>query len=39
MRPEDFEGCEPVLRLEEYFVGHTRAVGMFHDRFGVLRRQ
>jgi len=27
------------LRLEEYFFGHTRAWGMFLDRFGKVRRQ
>ena len=39
MRPEDFAGRQPQLELERYFVGKTRAFGMFHDRFGRLRRQ
>lgn len=39
MKPRDFKGRHPVLRLEEYFAGRTHAVGMFHDRFGQLRRQ
>ncbi len=29
----------PDLRLEEYFAGETGAIGLFHDRFGRLRRQ
>ena len=29
----------PALRLEEYFAGETGAIGLFHDRFGRLRRQ
>ncbi len=29
----------PALRLEEYFAGETGAIGLFHDRFGKLRRQ
>ena len=29
----------PVLRLEDYFAGHTRAWGVFQDRFGTLKRQ
>ena len=27
------------LRLEEYFAGETGAIGLFHDRWGRLRRQ
>lgn len=29
----------PLLRLEAYFAGRTRAWGVFQDRFGKLRRQ
>lgn len=39
MRPEDLAGRGPRLELERYFVGTTRAFGLFHDRFGKLRRQ
>lgn len=39
MKPEDFAGTEPRLTLEEYFLGHTRAWGLFEDRFGDLRAQ
>lgn len=39
MKPEDFEGREPKLVLENYFAGQTKAWGLFHDRFGKLRRQ
>jgi hypothetical protein len=39
MKPEDFAGKEPKLVLEEYFAGHTKAHGIFEDRFGTLRRQ
>ncbi len=39
MKPEDFKGQEPRFVLEDYFAGKTKAWGMFHDRFGKLRRQ
>lgn len=39
MKPEDFAGREPELILEDYFDGRSKAWGMFHDRFGRLRRQ
>ena len=29
----------PAMRLEEYFLGTTNAIGIFQDRFGKLRRQ
>ncbi|MEJ1994024.1 MAG: DUF3833 domain-containing protein [Limibacillus sp.] len=38
MKPEDFAGREPKLVLEEYFLGKTKAWGIFEDRFGTLRR-
>jgi len=39
MKLEDFEGREPRLVLEDFFEGKTKAWGMFHDRFGNLRRE
>lgn len=39
MKIEDFAGKEPELRPEQYFLGEARGWGMFHDRFGNLRRQ
>lgn len=39
MKPQNFAGRQPELRLEDYFAGRTLAWGMFHDRFGGLRRQ
>lgn len=39
MKPEDFKGREPKLALEDYFLGKTKAWGLFHDRFGNLQRQ
>jgi len=38
MQLEDFSSQQPELRLEEYFVGETRAWGIFEDRFGNLKR-
>lgn len=39
MKPTDFKESMPVLAIEEYFAGETRAWGLFEDRFGTLRRQ
>ncbi|MEM8916558.1 MAG: DUF3833 family protein, partial [Pseudomonadota bacterium] len=39
MKPEAFAGREPKLVLEDYFVGQSRAWGIFEDRFGNLRSQ
>lgn len=39
MKPTDFSNADPVLRIEEYFAGQTKAWGIFEDRFGGLRRQ
>ena len=39
MKPEDFAGKEPRLVLEDYFLGRSKAWGIFQDRFGNLRRQ
>jgi len=38
MKPEDFAGSEPKLTVEEYFIGKSRAWGIFQDRFGTLKR-
>lgn len=39
MEPADFANDGPRLVLEDYFTGHTRAWGLFEDRFGKVRRQ
>ena len=39
MKTEKFTGQQPRFVLEEYFDGSTKAWGMFHDRFGNLKRQ
>lgn len=39
MKPADFAAGRPVLTLEDYFAGHTKAWGLFEDRFGRVRRQ
>jgi hypothetical protein len=39
MKPIDFKDNEPKLTLERYFLGTTRAWGLFEDRFGTVRRQ
>ena len=39
MKPDDFANNNPKLVLEEYFVGKTRAWGIFEDRFGKVKRQ
>ena len=39
MKTEKFTGQQPRFVLEEYFNGSTKAWGMFHDRFGNLKRQ
>ena len=36
---DKFEATSPRLVLEEYFLGKTRAWGIFEDRFGKVRRQ
>ena len=33
-----FNNTKPELKLEEYFNGKTEAWGLFHDRFGNLKR-
>ena len=39
MKIEDFDNTQPLLVLEDYFEGETRAWGMFEDRFGRIQRQ
>jgi hypothetical protein len=39
MTPDDFKNNAPRFDLFEYFPGHTRAWGLFEDRFGKVRRQ
>jgi len=39
MKLEDFEGEPLTFRLEEYFLGPTKAWGWFEDRFGKVRRR
>ena len=36
---EEFAGTQPKLVLEDYFNGQVRGWGMFHDRFGRVKRQ
>ncbi|MFN4024079.1 MAG: DUF3833 domain-containing protein [Hyphomonas sp.] len=36
---ERFESAPRQLVLEDYFLGETRAYGLFEDRFGKVRRQ
>ena len=38
MNIEKFKGSQPTFFLEDYFEGKTEAWGMFHDRFGNLKR-
>ena len=38
MNIEKFKGSQPTLTLEDYFEAKTEAWGMFHDRFGNLKR-
>ena len=38
MKIDKFKDSEPKFSLEDYFNGKTEAWGMFHDRFGNLKR-
>ena len=38
MNVKNFENEKPRFVLEDYFDGKTKAWGMFHDRFGNLKR-
>lgn len=35
----DFKDQTPKFQLEDYFLGQTKATGIFEDRFGRLRRE
>ena len=39
MKIEDFKGTTPELKIEEYFLGKSKAWGIFEDRFGNLKRE
>ncbi len=39
MKIEDYAGTEPEFRLRDYFLGETRAWGVFEDRGGTVKRQ
>ncbi len=39
MKPEDFQGTEPVIKIEEYFVGQVKAWGLLQNRNGKVTRQ
>lgn len=39
MNLQDFKTIMPELRLEEFFVGKSKARGLFEDRFGKVRTQ
>jgi hypothetical protein len=39
VKPQDYEGTEPHLDLAEYFLGSSRAWGIFQDRGGAVKRQ
>lgn len=39
MNLHDFKDIEPSLLLEEFFVGNSKARGLFEDRFGKVRTQ
>ena len=35
----EFQNNRPVLKIENYFAGKTKAWGLFEDRFGSVKRQ
>ena len=39
MKLAEFKDARPHFVLEDYFMGETRAWGIFEDRFGNLRKQ
>ena len=39
MKIEEFNGKTPTLAIEDYFNGQTKAWGVFHDRFGKLKKE
>jgi len=39
MKPEDFKGTEPTIKIEEYFNGQVKAWGLLQNRAGKVTRQ
>ncbi len=39
MKPEDFKGTEPNIKIEEYFNGSVKAWGLLQNRNGKVTRQ
>ena len=39
MKPEDFKGTNPTIKIEKYFEGHVKAWGLLQDRKGKVTRQ
>ncbi len=39
MKPEDFKGTEPEIKIEEYFNGKVKAWGLLQNRSGKVTRQ
>ena len=39
MKPEDFKGTEPVIKIEEYFNGKVKAWGILQNRSGKVTRK
>tara|TARA_Y100000590_G_C15299994_1_gene855905 strand:- start:22 stop:570 length:549 start_codon:yes stop_codon:yes gene_type:complete len=39
MKPKDFEGTQPTIKIEEYFNGKVKAWGILQNRSGKVTRQ
>ena len=39
MKPEDFKGTEPTIKIEKYFNGQVKAWGLLQNRSGKVTRQ
>ena len=39
MKPEDYKGTKPIIKIEEYFQGKVKAWGMLQGRSGEVKRQ
>ena len=39
MKPEDFKGTNPIIKIEKYIEGHVKAWGLLQDRKGKVTRQ
>jgi len=39
MKPEDFKGTSPTIKIEKYFEGRVKAWGLLQDRKGKVTRQ